>query len=213
MGAPRVSRSVEIWSDVICPWCGLGQHRLERAIVDLGDPVEVRHRSFELDPSFPDRTRPVREVIAQKYRVAGAQLDAMFARVERLAAEDGLSPYVVGDNVIGNTRLAHELLAMAAAHGKEREGWRRLYRAYFAEKRSIFDVESLVALAIELGLDAEEARAALSERRYRARVDEDLDEARALGVTGVPFVVIDRKYAISGAQPIETFKRALERPD
>ncbi|HLV68643.1 MAG TPA: DsbA family oxidoreductase [Polyangiaceae bacterium] len=204
---------IEIWSDVICPWCGLGQHRLERALAAFAhrDDVEVVHRSFQLDPSFPERTEPARDMLARKYRLNDAQLDATFRRVEGLAAADGLSPYIVGDNVVGNTRLAHELLALASERGLEEAAWKRLYRAYFGERRSIFDIDSLVALGVELGLDAEEVRAALRDGRYRARVEAEGEEARALGASGVPFVVIDRRYAVAGAQPIETFKTAIER--
>jgi predicted DsbA family dithiol-disulfide isomerase len=204
---------VEIWSDLICPWCGIGQHRLERALEAFGhrDQVEVVHRSFELDPRAPQTVRSAREMLSKKYRLDDAQVSQMFARVEGIAARDGISPYLVGDNVVGNTHLAHELLALAAERGLEDVAWKALYRAYFGERRSIFDVDSLVALAGELGLDPAEARAALTEGRYRARVDADAREAQELGASGVPFVVIDRKYGVSGAQPVEVFQGALEK--
>lgn len=203
---------LEIWSDVICPWCGLGQHRLDVALEGFAhrDAVEVVHRSFQLDPRAPAAPQPVRAMLAAKHGMNDAQLAATFARIEGLAAADGLSPYIVGDNVVGNTRLAHELLALASECGREAAAWQRLYRAYFAERRSIFDVAALVALAEELGLDPAEARAALADGRHVARVEADGREARALGATGVPFVVIDRRYAIAGAQPIDTVRRALE---
>jgi predicted DsbA family dithiol-disulfide isomerase len=203
---------LEIWSDVICPWCGLGQHRLDLALEGFAhrDAVEVVHRSFQLDPAAPAAPQPVRAMLAAKYRMNDAQLAATFARIEGLAAADGLSPYIVGDNVVGNTRLAHELLALASERGREAAAWQRLYRAYFAERRSIFDVDALVALGEEVGLDPAEARAALADGRYVARVEADGREARALGASGVPFVVIDRRYAIAGAQPIDTLRRALE---
>ncbi len=204
---------VEIWSDVICPWCGLGQHRLDRALAAFPrrEAVEVVHRSFLLDPDAGPGVRPVRESLARKYRLDDAQLDATFARIESLAAADGLTPYHVGENVTGNTRLAHELLALASARGLEEVAWKRLYRAYFGERRSIFDLDSLVALGQDVGLDPEEVRAALADGRYRARVDADDREARALGATGVPFVVIDRRYGVAGAQPTEVFLQALQR--
>lgn len=204
---------IEIWSDVICPWCGIGQHRLERALDAFAhrDEVEVVHRSFQLDPHAPAEPRPVREVLARKYRATDAQVRAMGARVEAIAAADGLTPYVTVDNLGGNTRLAHELLALASDRGLEAAAWARLYRAYFADQRSIFDVDALVALAEEIGLDPADARAALTDGRYRARVEADGREAQALGATGVPFVVVDRRYAIPGAQPVETFLAVLER--
>lgn len=204
---------IEIWSDVICPWCGLGQHRLDMALADFPgkEGVEVVHRSFQLDPSYKGDPRPVREMLAQKYRMPEPQMKATFGRIEGMAASEGLTPYFVGDNVVGNTRLAHELLAMAADKGLEDAGWKRLYRAYFGEKRPIFDLDSLASLGADIGLDPAEVRAALTDGRYRAKVESDGSEARNLGVTGVPFVVIDRKYAVSGAQPLETFREALAR--
>jgi predicted DsbA family dithiol-disulfide isomerase len=204
---------VEIWSDVVCPWCGLGKHRLGRALAQFPqrDEVEVVHRSFLLDPGAEPGVHPVRDHLARKYRLDDAQLDASFARIESLAAAEGLVPYHVGDNVTGNTRLAHELLALASERGVEEAAWKRIYRAYFGERRSIFDLESLVELGRDVGLDPDETRAALSDHRYRAKVDADDREARALGATGVPFVVIDRRYGVSGAQPTPTFLAVLEQ--
>src|SRR5690606_29818317 len=140
-----------------------------------------------------------------------AQLDATFRRVESIAANDGISPYIVGDNWVGNTRLAHQLLAFASERGFEDAAWKHLYRAYFGQKRSIFDLDSLVELGTELGRDAEEVRAVLLDERYRARVEADGREAQELGATGVPFVVVDRRLAVGGAQAVEVFQRALLR--
>lgn len=208
---------VEIWSDLICPWCGIGQHRLDRALdgfeaavgSEAREQVRVVHRSFQLDPHYSGEPEPARRMLARKYGMNDAQLDATFRRVESLAADDGISPYIVGDNWVGNTRLAHELLAFASEQGREEAAWKRLYRAYFGEKRSIFELESLVELGAELGLDADEARAALSDERFRSRVEADGREAQELGATGVPFVVLDRRLAIAGAQSVEVFQKAL----
>lgn len=203
---------VEVWSDLICPWCGLGDHRLEAALArfENRDDVEIVHRSFQLDPRSPvGETRTVREYLTAKGMPA-AQLEASQDALERMAADEGLTPYRVRDNVVGNTRLAHELLAYAAAHGKGEEAWRRLFRAYFGERRSLFDLESLLALAVELGLDEADTRAALEEHRHAADVDQDLLEARALGIQGVPFFVVDRRYGVSGAQPADTLLEVLE---
>lgn len=200
---------VEIWSDVICPWCGIGQHRLDQAIAKAGRAVDVVHRSFQLDPRHRDGTRPVRDMLAQKHRLDAAQVAAATARVEGIAKADGIVPYHTGDNIVGNTGLAHEWLAFASERGHEDAAWKRIYKAYFGEMRSIFDIESLVVLGEELGLDAAEQRAALRERRYRARVEDDQREAASLGATGVPFIVIDRRIGIAGAQPVDTIAKAL----
>ncbi len=204
---------VEIWSDVICPWCGIGQHRLDEALTRFPhrEQVEVVHRSYQLDESAPrGRTVPVREALTKKYGLDDASFQAMTQRVEAIAAADGLRPYRVADGLTGNTSPAHELAAFARTKGLEAAAWSRLYRAHFGEGRSIFDVASLVDLAGELGLPQDEARKALETQRFAAQVAAEGLQARRMGVTGVPFVLVDGRYAVSGAQPVETFLRALE---
>ena len=132
------------------------------------------------------------------------------ARVEQVAAGEGLE-YHLADGVSGNTLLAHELLHLAAEHGLRNELKERLLHAYFEEGRSVFDVDSLVPFAVEVGLDEAEVREALADRRYLAAVREDGATAQALGATGVPFFVVDRKYGAAGAQPAELLLQILER--
>lgn len=204
---------VEIWSDIICPWCGLGIHQLDAALARFahtGD-VQLVHRSFQLDERAPaDRTESVRQMLREKKGLSDAQIDGITARIESLAEAQGLRPYVVRDNHVGNTALAHEFAVWATELGRSKEAWDALYKAYFAEARSIFDVESLVTLASELGLKPDAAREVLSSRRYAPQVKADGHEARRLGVTGVPFILIDGRYAVSGAQPVDAMLRALE---
>jgi predicted DsbA family dithiol-disulfide isomerase len=139
------------------------------------------------------------------------QIDAMTQRVEGLADAEGLRPYHVLDNRVGSTALAHELLAYAADQGKQAEAWHHLFTAYFGEARPIFSVEDLVTLASEIGLDPEDAREALQSHRYAARVADEGRDAAELGATGVPFFVIDRRYGVAGAQPVDTLLAALQR--
>jgi len=201
---------IEIWADVICPWCGLGQRRLDLAVAELGRAdVEVVHRSYQLDPRAASEPRPVRDMLRAK-GMTEAQMEATWARIAAMAAQDGLSPYLL-DTVVGNTSQVHELLAFASSKGLEDVAWKRVYRAYFGERRSIFGVDALVELGTELGLDSTETRAALTDATYRAKVADDVREARELGVSGVPYVLIDRKRAISGAQPLDVFRQALAR--
>ena len=138
------------------------------------------------------------------------QISQMTRHIERLAADEGLKPYFVADNQVGNTSLAHELATWAAEQGKAEEIWSLLFKAYFGEKRSIFDMDSLVALAGEIGLDETEAREALESRRYAEKVRNDATEMQQLGGNGVPFVVVDRKYGIAGAQPLESFIQTID---
>jgi predicted DsbA family dithiol-disulfide isomerase len=204
---------VEVWADVICPWCGLGTHRLDAALERFAhrDEVQVTHHSFQLDPGAPPgSSEPVREMLRNKGLDDG-QIDAMTQRVEGLADAEGLRPYHVLDNRVGSTALAHELLAYAADQGKQAEAWHRLFTAYFGEARPIFSVDDLVSLAGEIGLDPQAAREALLSRRYADRVAAEGREAAQLGATGVPFFVIDRRYGVAGAQPTGTLLAALQQ--
>jgi len=204
---------VDVWSDIVCPWCYVGKRRFESALAAFaaGDAVEVVHHSFQLDPFAPrDRTSSRRERLMKKYALTPAQMDAMDARMTQLAAEEGLDYHLEG-TVSGNTRDAHQLVHLAQEHGVQDAMIERLYRAYFTEQRSVFDPDSLVGLAQDVGLDRDDARGALREGRYDPAVDEDIDLARRIGITGVPFFVIDGKYGVSGAQQPSVFLEALGR--
>jgi predicted DsbA family dithiol-disulfide isomerase len=204
---------VEVWSDIVCPWCYIGKRRLESALEQFPhrDQVEVVWRSFQLDSSVPEgETHPTLPALAAKYGAGIEQMRANMAHVEQVAADEGLE-YHLTDGVSGNTLLAHELLHLAAEHGKRNELKERLLHAYFEEGRSVFDVDSLVPLAVEVGLDEDEVRAALTDRRFLAAVRQDGATAQQLGATGVPFFVVDRKYGAAGAQPAELLLQLLER--
>jgi predicted DsbA family dithiol-disulfide isomerase len=204
---------VEVWSDVVCPWCYIGKRKLETALSRFphADQVEVVWRSFQLDPSVPEgHTEPTLPALAAKYGRSVEEMAQMQRRVEDVAAGEGLE-YHLADGVSGNTLLAHQLIHLAAEHGLGGAMKERLLHAHFTEQRSVFDVESLVSLGVEVGLDADEARVALADRRYLAAVHEDIDTARALGATGVPFFVVDRTYGAAGAQPAEQLLQLLER--
>jgi predicted DsbA family dithiol-disulfide isomerase len=204
---------IEVWSDVVCPWCYIGKRRLETALAGFPhrDQVEVVWRSFQLDPTVPEgQTHPTLPALAAKYGRSEAEMRGMQQHVEQVAAGEGLA-YRLADQVSGNTLLAHELLHLAAERGVRNELKERLLRAYFEEGRPVFDVDSLVPFAGEVGLDEAEVREALADRRFRPAVREDGATAQALGATGVPFFVVDRKYGAAGAQPAELLLQLLER--
>jgi predicted DsbA family dithiol-disulfide isomerase len=204
---------IEVWSDVVCPWCYIGKRRLETALERFPhrDQVEVVWRSFQLDPTIPEgETFAGLAAAAAKYGRSVEEWRAMQERIEETAAGEGLH-YDLANRATGNTLRAHELLHLATEHGKGPEMKERLLHANFEEGRSVFDVDSLIALATEIGLDEEEVREALTDRRYRAAVQEDAATAQALGATGVPFFVVDRKYGAAGAQPPELLLQLLER--
>ena len=216
---------VEIWSDVVCPWCYIGKRRveaalagLERARPELHGRVEVRWRSFQLDPSaapFDPAVAPVdlAEHLGSKYgggRQAGLQ---MLAHVTGIAAGEGLH-YDLEHARGGNTMDAHRVLHAAhaeggtALQGKVKE---RLLQGYFCERENISDPDTLVRLAAEAGLDHLVARQTLAGEAYRDAVEADQAQAHAFGATGVPFVVVERRYGVSGAQPVAVFTDVLTR--
>jgi predicted DsbA family dithiol-disulfide isomerase len=205
---------IHIWSDIVCPWCYIGKRRFERALDALPqrDRVEVTHRSFQLDPTRPrGATSSRRSMLMAKYRRSAAEVLEMDEKMEALAAAEGLEYHLTDANLTGNTLDAHQLLHLARTHGLQNAMLERLYRAYFTEQRSLFDRESLVNLAGETGVDESEARQALEDGRFSDAVAKDLNDARQIGVTGVPFFVVDGRYAVSGAQSPDVFSQLLTR--
>jgi predicted DsbA family dithiol-disulfide isomerase len=202
---------VEIWSDVVCPWCYLGKRRFERAAADVPfrADIEVVHRSFQLDPDAPPgETIDVVASLSGKYGLSPTRAEALQREMERRAAGDGLDYHLDGMRT-GNTFDAHRLLKLGAAHGRGAELLEVLFRAYFSERRSLFDRESLTVLGLEAGLGADDVDDTLDSARYEEEVRGDLARARELGITGVPFYVFDQRLGVSGAQPTEVLARAL----
>ncbi len=202
---------VEIWSDVVCPWCYIGKRRFEQALAAFAHraEVEVVWRSFELDPGAPaERTGGYAENLATKYGVTVDKAREMLASMTAAAAQDGLS-FDFGISRPGSTFDAHRLLHLAADRGVQDAVKERLLRATFTEGEPIGDRDALVRLAAEAGLDADEARAVLESGRYAADVRADEQQARAYGITGVPFFVVDGKYGVSGAQPADALGQVL----
>ncbi|MFH9132180.1 DsbA family oxidoreductase [Streptomyces sp. NPDC017524] len=205
---------VEIWSDIACPWCYIGKARFEKGLAEFAhrDEVEVVHRSFELDPSrAKGDTALVIDMLAEKYGRSREEAASMEANVAANAQAEGLGYRTEGRDH-GSTFDLHRLLHLAKARGRQDELLTLAYRANFAEERSVFDDEVLLALAVEGGLDADEARAVLADpEAYADDVRTDEREAAELGANAVPFFVLDRRYGISGGQPSEVFLQALEQ--
>lgn len=204
---------VEIWSDVVCPWCYLGKVRVERALAEFEhrDEVEIVYRSFELDPTAsPGTTEPTVDVLAGKYGMTPEQARDAQRQMEERAAGDGLEFRMDGLRS-GNTRDAHRLLHLAKAHGVQAELAERLHRAYFVEQGSIYDHDALADLAAAAGVPRAEAVEVLAGDRYTDEVLADERTAAELGATGVPFVVIDRRFGLAGAQPAETVLQAFRQ--
>lgn len=207
---------IEIWSDVVCPWCYVGKRRLESALADFehGDDVEVVYRSFELDPSAPrggtDKTLPQ---LARKYGRPEQEMEAMMHQLIDTAAADGLDLRLL-DTVHTNTVDAHRVLHLALAEGGpalQRSLKEALLAAYFTRAENVGDHAVIAAAAASVGLDADRVAAVLAGEEFADAVTADVERARAYGATGVPFFVVDGRYGISGAQPAEVFGQVLER--
>ena len=204
---------VEIWSDVVCPWCYIGKRRFEAALAEFenGDEVEIIWRSFQLDPQAPRNSElTVNELLAGKYGMSIRQASAANARVADIAAVEGLE-YHLETAKYTNTFDAHRLIHLAARHGLQNEMKERLMRAYFTEGAAVGAAETLVHLASEAGMDADEASGVLNSDKYADEVRADERRARAFGISGVPFFAIDEKYGISGAQSSDVLRQALEQ--
>jgi predicted DsbA family dithiol-disulfide isomerase len=201
---------VDIWSDIVCPWCYVGKRRFETAVAafDAG-AVEVVHHAFQLNPAAPrEKQTSRREMLMQKYGLTEARVDELDAQMTQTAAEEGLE-YRLQGTVTGNTLDAHQLVHLAKEQDRQDAMLERLYRAYFSEARSVFDPDSLIELTHDVGLDRDTARTALLEGRYVAAVRNDIELAQRIGISGVPFFVIDGRYGVSGAQPPAAFLEAF----
>jgi predicted DsbA family dithiol-disulfide isomerase len=201
---------VEIWSDIVCPWCYIGKRRLETALTEFehaGD-VELLWRSFELDPSIPKGTaEPVHDALARKFGGTKDQVKAMTAQVGALAEAEGLR-YDFEHAVSINTFDAHRLIHLANAHGLGAQAHERLMRANLIEGATL-DSPTLVRLGAEIGVPAAEAQRVLDGDDYTQDVEEDVRQARLYGATGVPFFVLNQAYGVSGAQSADVFLQAL----
>lgn len=205
---------IEIWSDFVCPFCYIGKARLEQAIERFPEDlsVEKEYKSFQLDPQAgPYDGTSIHESLAAKYNMSVEKAKQMNEQVAEQAKMVGLD-FVFDTMKHGNTFDAHRLAKFAKEQGKEEEIVSRLLYHYFTLSIDISDNDSLAQVAEEFGLDSKEIKAVLSDKdAYKQEVLEDQARAQALGITGVPFFVFNGKYAISGAQPVETFMQALER--
>ncbi|HYW51678.1 MAG TPA: DsbA family oxidoreductase [Gemmatimonadaceae bacterium] len=210
-GAPKML--VEIWSDIACPWCYIGKRRFEQALADFPhrDALDVVWRSFELDADAPKTAGlPTVELLAVKYRIPVEKAQAMMDSMTATGAADGIT-FRFDISISGNTFDAHRLIHFADTRGKRTEMVERLFAAYFTEGLALANHETLVRLAADVGLDAEEATIALSTDGYSKDVRADERRATELGITGVPFFAIDERYGISGAQPASALVEALSQ--
>ncbi|WP_439030188.1 DsbA family oxidoreductase [Gordonia terrae] len=205
--------AVDIWSDIACPWCYIGKRKFEAGLAAFAgrDDVEVTYHSFELAPDTPvDFDGSEVDFLVRHKGMPAQQVEGMLEQVRGLAAEVGLD---YDFDILQHTKTlqAHEALHFAKARGRQLDLMERLFKAYFEEGRHLGRRDELADLAVEIGLDRDEVIAALDSGEYAPAVTADIDQARAYGINGVPFFVINGKYGVSGAQAPETFTQALEK--
>jgi predicted DsbA family dithiol-disulfide isomerase len=200
---------IDVWSDVVCPWCFIGKRRLEKALslFEHRDEVVIRHRAFQLQPEITT-TVATKSYLAEKYRMAETQVEEMQANVCAVADGEGLC-YNLDETLSGNTFNAHRLLLWAATLGKQDELLEAMYSAYFEKSQPLFTDEDLIKVCALAGINSEDVAALLESDQFSEDVLGDRELATQLGATGVPFFVIDMKYGISGAQPLEAFTQTL----
>ena len=201
---------IDVWADVVCPWCFIGKRRLEKALASFEhrDHVTIRHRAFQLQPDIKETVR-TKDYLADKYLASPDQVTAMQANVCTIADGEGLC-YNLNETLSGNTFDAHRLLLWAATIGKQDELLETLFSNYFEKSKGVFTHTDLVAAAITVGIDADKADDLLTSDLFADEVISDRNLAAQLSATGVPFFVFDMKFGISGAQPLEAFTQTLQ---
>lgn len=204
---------VEIWSDVMCPFCFIGKRRFEKALEKFPhkEDVEVVWKSFQLNPDM--KTQPGKNINEYLAEVKGWSIDQareMNDRVTAMAREEGLH-YNFDRAIVANSFDAHRLVQLAKEKGKGDEMEEALFHAYFEEGKNIADSTTLIDLAAGIGLAKQEVGELLSGQSYSEQVDADIYEAQQIGVRGVPYFVLNDRYAVSGAQATDTFAGALEK--
>lgn len=204
---------IEIWSDVMCPFCYIGKKHLEKALEEFPgkDEVEIVWKSFQLNPNLPESSNEsVYEYLAKSKGISLEQSKQMHGHVEQMAKNAGLD-YHFEKAVVANSFKAHRVLQLAKRNNLGDQLKEVLLHAYFTEGKNIGDKQVLIELAEKVGMTAEDVELALSNESFANYVNNDIEEARQIRVQGVPFFVFDRKYAISGAQPVEHFKDTLSK--
>lgn len=206
---------VEVWSDIMCPFCYIGKRQYERALQQFADSshVEIVWKSFQLDPGIPDdvdKGLTSAQYLASRKGISMGQVHAMHEQVVKMAGNAGLV-YNLDGALVYNSFKAHRIIQLAKTKGLGDLAEETFFHAHFTQNRDLGDVETLVALGKEIGLSEAEVNDALTNEDYAYKVRQDIQEARQTGVSGVPFFVFNRKYAVSGAQPVEVFLQTLEK--
>lgn len=204
---------VEIWSDIMCPFCYIGKRHFEAAMKEFShaEEVQIEWKSFQLDSTIPkmDERIDVYQYLADKKGMTIEQSKAMHENVVQMAKNAGLK-YNFDRAIVGNSKDAHRLIQFSKTKGVGDEAEEALFKAYFTDGKNMADLNDLIEIGTSIGLDALELRSILESDAFAYEMTQDIQEAQNIGVQGVPFFVFDRKYAVSGAQPVEAFLQTLE---
>ncbi|MDO5637412.1 MAG: DsbA family oxidoreductase [Myroides sp.] len=204
---------IEIWSDVMCPFCYIGKRHFEEALSKFSDKehIDIEWKSFQLDPTMPNVAEESQEdYLVKRKGMSRDQVQGMLQNVTAMAKEAGLD-FNFDQSIMVNSQKAHQLIQFAKSKGLGNEIEERLFQAYFTEGKNVADEITLTELGIEIGLDENELQVAFNDDKYLYQMKQDIQEAQNIGVRGVPFFVFDRKYGVSGAQPTEAFLETLNK--
>lgn len=204
---------VEIWSDVMCPFCYIGKRKFENALAKFADSnyIEIEWKSFELNPNLKtDTTKSTAQYLAEQKGLPIAQVKQMIAHASNMAAQVGLN-YQLETAIVANSFNAHRFSHYAKSKGKQHEAEEELFKAYFILNKNTDDKNVLLELGSKIGLDAAELKTVLDSDKYANEVRADENEAMNLGIQGVPFFIFNRKVAVSGAQDESVFLKALQQ--
>ncbi|OAS15208.1 DsbA family oxidoreductase [Paenibacillus oryzisoli] len=202
---------IDIFQDLVCPWCRIGKKNLMDALEKFtAEPVELHYRAYQLDPSTPAEGVDFGKLMRTKFRADESKLQAMLQQVTQAGQVSGLHFDFAQITTMPNTLKAHQLIAIVPEEVKQKLV-DDLFRAYFEDGKDIGDIDFLLETASQLGMDPQQIRLQLQAKEGLEEVEDDLEFASQAGVTGVPFFVINQKYALTGAQPATTFLQALEQ--
>jgi len=205
---------VEIWSDIMCPFCYIGKRHFEAALKEFphSDKLQIEWKSFQLDPTIPKMEERVDayQYLADKKGMSLEQSKSLHQNVIQMAKNAGLE-YNFDIAVVGNSKDAHRLIQFAKTKGLGDQAEEALFKAYFTDGKNMADMSDLIEIGNSIGLDVVELTSILDSDAFGYEMMQDIQEAQNIGVQGVPFFVFDRKYAVSGAQPVEAFLQTLEK--
>lgn len=206
---------VEIWSDVMCPFCWIGKQLYEKALSEFPDKenIETEWMSYQLDPDIPetmDEKVSTSEYLSERKGIDPDEVSAMIKRITEMGKEHG-ADFNFEQTVVANTFKAHRILQLAKEKGLSEKAENRFFKAYFNEGKDLANEDVLLSVGIEIGLSKDDVEQALVNEIYAYKVKQDIQEAHNIGLTGVPFFVFNRQYGISGAEPLHIFTQTLNQ--